>query len=76
MTPSRFSQIGELLYGPSWRGALAVALDVAERTVRRWAGGDHQIPDGIAGDLADLCRRQSARLLKTADELNPTEKNR
>jgi len=76
MTPTRFSQIGELLHGPSWRGAIAAALNVAERTVRRWAAGDHQIPDGIAGDLADLCRKQSARLLKAAEELNPTEKNR
>ena len=70
MTPARFSQIGELLYGPSWRAALAAALNVGERTVRRWAAGDHRIPDGIAGDLAGLCRERSARLMKAAEELD------
>ena len=76
MTPARFSQIGELLFGPSWRGALADAIMVAERTVRRWAAGDHHIPDGIADELATLCRRQSAKLLKTATELKPDGENR
>lgn len=70
MTPARFSQIGELLHGPSWRTALADDLKVAERTVRRWAAGENPIPDGIASDLAKLCRSKAEQLSKFSDQLS------
>lgn len=73
MTPARFSQIGELLRGPSWRATLANDLKVAERTVRRWAAGDYQIPDGIAADLEKLCRTKATQLTKLADQLSKGE---
>jgi len=69
MTPVKFSQVGESLYGPSWRGTLAAALSVAERTVRRWATGDHPIPPGIPNDLASLCERKAKELTETARNL-------
>lgn len=69
MTPTLFSKIGEALYGPSWRNALADALGVAERTVRRWQDGTSAIPDGIKGELVKLCRKHSAELAKIADQL-------
>lgn len=69
MTPALFSKIGEALYGPSWRNALADALGVAERTVRRWQDGASEIPDGVRADLAKLCRKHSAELAKIADQL-------
>lgn len=70
MTPARFSQIGELLYGPSWRGALADKLKVAERTLYRWIqpGGVSTIPE-LSGELAELCRAHAAELTKAADQL-------
>lgn len=71
MTPALFSKVGEALYGPSWRAALAKALDVAERTVRRWEHGEAAIPDGLRADLANLCRQHSAALAKIADQLHP-----
>lgn len=70
MTPARFSQIGELLYGTQWRTALAVELAVAERTVRRWAAGNNPIPDGIDSDLATLCRTKAEQLSRLADQLS------
>lgn len=69
MKPELFNKIGEALYGPSWRNALADALGVAERTVRRWQDGTSAIPDGIKGELAKLCRKHSAELSKIADQL-------
>lgn len=69
MTPARFREIGALLYGPSWKAALAVALNHGERTVRRWAGGA-PTPDHVDKDLARLCREQSTKLLNVADKLD------
>jgi hypothetical protein len=71
MTPARLNEIGTALFGPSWRAALAAALGVAERTVRRWAAGDTDMPAGIDRDLAALCRRHADRLTKLAQQLLP-----
>lgn len=51
---------GEALYGPRWQTEMARALDVSDRTVRRWAAGD-DLPAGVIADLKRLCeaRRQS-----------------
>ena len=68
-TPETFAKVGEALYGPSWRVSLSEALKVAERTVRRWEHGESPIPDGIWGDLADLCRKHSVALAKLADRI-------
>lgn len=68
MTPARFAQVGELLYGPSWRARLALALHIAERTVHRWLD-KRPIPDTIPGELAALCDQQAAALIKMAAEL-------
>ena len=69
MTPSRLVKIGEALYGPSWRIALSHALEVAERTVRRWAKDESRIPDGVTADLAKLCEKKAVELDKIAAEL-------
>lgn len=68
-TPEAFAKAGEALYGPSWRVRLSEALEVAERTVRRWEHGESAIPNGIWGDLAGLCRKHSVELAKLADQL-------
>lgn len=68
-TPETFAKVGAALYGPSWRVPLSEALEVAERTVRRWEHGESPIPDGIWKELADLCRRHSSELAKLADAL-------
>jgi hypothetical protein len=52
MTSQQLTKIGEALFGPAWRAALAEALGVAERTVRRWAAGQSDIPEGLGRDLA------------------------
>jgi hypothetical protein len=69
ITPAQFGKIGEAIYGPSWRAALAIALGVGERTVRRWAAGTSGIPASLPADLAALCRRRSDELAKLAERL-------
>lgn len=42
------------LYGPLWQNALARALDINERTVRRWATGEAPVPLGVWHDISEL----------------------
>ena len=42
MTP--LETAGRALFGSAWQVAMAKALDVNERTVRRWHAGDSNVP--------------------------------
>lgn len=60
MTPALLREAGEALYGASsWRTEMARALNVSERTVRRWAAGDFQIPAGVWPELRELLKARS-----------------
>lgn len=63
MTPDILRAYGEALFGPRWQSELARALDVNERTMRRWLAGDTPIPDGLADDLAKL-KAERIKLLR------------
>lgn len=54
--------IGEALWGSRWQTDMAEALDVAPRTVRRWAAGDVPVPAGVWMDLLRLMQERAARL--------------
>ena len=69
MTPALFSEVGEALYGPSWRLPLSVALEIGERTGRRWQHRGATIPDGVDQRLAALCRDHAGELVKIAEGL-------
>ena len=53
MASSELRAIGERVYGHGWQTRLAERLEVAARTVRRWAAGD-PIPPGAAEDIRSL----------------------
>lgn len=55
-------RVGEALYGPRWQGALAGALGVSDRTMRRWASGADDPPAGVYTDLAGVIANRSAEL--------------
>lgn len=61
MTADLLRRAGEALWGSRWQTAMAEALDVSERTVRRWASGEYPVPPGAWGDLASFAadRRES-----------------
>lgn len=46
-----FSAFGLALYGHGWQTALARALDVNTRTVRRWASGETPVPEAVWDEL-------------------------
>lgn len=54
MTPHLLRTAGEALYGQQWQSALARALCVSDRTVRRWASGEFAIPATTAESLEPL----------------------
>jgi hypothetical protein len=70
MTPTTLRLVGQTLYGPSWRAALAEALQVSPRTIRRWSTGEFPIPDSVADELATLCWAKGAELSNLAVKLS------
>lgn len=53
--PNLITQYGRALYGARWRAAMADDLGVSERTVRRWAKGEFQVPEGVLRELRQKC---------------------
>lgn len=53
--PNLITQYGRALYGARWRAAMADDLGVSERTVRRWAKGEFQVPEGVLRELRAKC---------------------
>ena len=60
--PELLEAAGRALYGDHWVADLAHALDVAERTVRRWLAGQFPIPPGIWPELETLCADRTSAL--------------
>jgi hypothetical protein len=54
MTPNDLANAGRALYGDRWQTALAHALHVSDRTMRRWLAGDFSIPAAIVSELRSV----------------------
>lgn len=54
MTPDLLNRIGQALYGALWQSALARDVNVAVRTMQRWAAGETPIPPTLREELAQL----------------------
>ena len=50
------------LYGAHWQNALARALDINERTVRRWASGEAPVPLGVWNDISEIIAERVTEL--------------
>ena len=50
------------LYGALWQNALARALDINERTVRRWASGEIPVPIGVWHDISEIIAERVTEL--------------
>jgi hypothetical protein len=69
MTPDLLHRVGEALFGERYQVALANALGVNDRTMRRWISGDSAIPDTLCIDLFNLCLNREDVLRKIRNEL-------
>jgi hypothetical protein len=54
--------IGRLLYGERWQSALAAALHINLRTIRRWSADQQPVPEAIIVRLRDLARARIEEL--------------
>ena len=54
MTSAELAAMCLAVWGHGWQNALARALKVNDRTVRRWASGDVPIPDSVERDIRHI----------------------
>ena len=69
MSDRLIARVGEALYGERWQTPLARDLDVADRTVRRWAAGEDEPRPGVYVDCLRLAIERAAALDDLIEEL-------
>ena len=75
MNPDQLAAFGRSLYGERWQTALAIDLNVADRTMRRWLSGETPIGVSIASELRDLLLKRLGRMGGLIGySINPTDK--
>lgn len=62
-------ETGRALYGERWQSEIARALDVSDRTVRRWIAGNEEPRPGIYVDLLRIVVERQAELDDVAERL-------
>jgi hypothetical protein len=62
-------QIGEVLYGASWQTAFSERLNVSDRSLRRWASGEDEIPPGVWREIHHLADSQRLTLEYLAPQI-------
>ena len=62
MNNEQLANAGQLLYGDLWQSALARALDVDNRTVRRWASGESAVKQSIANEIIELLKNNQSEI--------------
>ena len=65
LSPAGLEAIGQALFGQHWATDLALRLNVADRTIRRFVAGTRPIPDWLAPELRQLAKDRPAEI-KTA----------
>ena len=69
MTPDLLREAGEALHGERGKAPLARALEVSERTVRRWADGTWNMPIGSRDAVHDLLLARRAAVAEVLKKL-------
>lgn len=64
------AELGEALYGPNWKGPVALALFVNLRTVQRWAAED-AAPAWVIAELEDRWQLRQERITALLREDDP-----
>lgn len=68
MPTDLLTRCGVALYGAYWQTDLADALDISDRTVRRWVAGDTPVPAGVYADLMRLMLERAQTLDDLVEE--------
>lgn len=67
LSPKDLLDIGQALYGPSFRRELARDLEVNLRTIQRWLDSRNPIPDMICAKLLQIVAARVAVLSEIMD---------
>jgi hypothetical protein len=70
MTNTLLQDVGVQLYGPRWQTDLSRAIDVSDRTMRRWISGEDNIPEGAWRDILGRLEGRIAELEVTKRRLS------
>jgi len=66
MTPDKrrvlLKRAGRTLYGDRWQTELARDLQCSDRTIRRWASGDKDVPEIVIAELRGLLMTRGAAI--------------
>ena len=62
-------QVGPALFGEHWQTPLARALDVSDRSVRRWAAGTADVPEGAWDEMIELLHERTDAVMATRHAL-------
>lgn len=68
MNTKLLSEAGAALYGPRWQSELGRALNVSDRTMRRWLAAD-DVPPVVNYDLMPLLEAKAAEINKIATKI-------
>jgi hypothetical protein len=64
-----FRDAGEALYGPRWQRDLAAALGVSTRSVRAWAAGEREIPEGVWDEVCQAIESSETAIIQITSDL-------
>ena len=70
MTNQLLQDVGQQLYGPRWQTDLSRAIDISDRTMRRWVSGEDSIPEGAWRDIYGKLESRIAELEVTKRRLS------
>jgi hypothetical protein len=70
MTNQLLQDVGQQLYGPRWQTDLSRAIDISDRTMRRWVSGEDSVPEGAWRDLHGKLESRIAQLEITKRRLS------
>ena len=73
MSNKLIADIGRALYGERWQSDLARALDVSDRTARRWAAGTDEPRRGVYTDLHRMVIERIADLEDILERIKEQE---
>ena len=69
MITGLLAETGRALYGERWQSEVARALNVSDRTMRRWVAGQDAPRPGVYLDLLRLVMERAVELDELADKL-------
>jgi hypothetical protein len=69
MTPQQLAAVGQALYGPCWRRAMAKALGTSEKEVQLVESGRAPAPEAWRAQLVALAQDMALRALEAANNL-------